>query len=499
MTPWPRKCDWSCTANPYTLSTRKNDMTSDNHNDQIETEQLVLGGLILHNELMDVSADIIQAHHFGEAFHARIYSAIAALIRLGRPALPKTIKQYLKGDPALTQVDAKYLDNITVMWMPGTDMAFLCKLIREAAIRRGLVEAGKTLAEAAANPPPDQTPEQLVEEVEERLHAIMSTEQNIISIEPIERAADRAIIAIEQAFQAPATAGVSTGFAPWDRVVGKMAKGDLVVLGGATSMGKTSMAQQVAWFVAKQGRRAMAFTLEMTAEEYTKRHLAQMTGISTVDQEAGTITSTQMTKLIVAAQAFREMPIWIDGSPTMTVAQMRSRARRLRRRGGVDFILIDHLRFISPEDPRAQERDQIQQITRDLKAMAKELQVPILLVAHLNRDANKRENHKPTLSDLYGSASIEQNADVVAFVHREEYWLAKERPDGTNGEAYTTWQNNIRPHLGRGELIVAKRRRGPTGEDKLGWNAGLTLFYDIALSDGQAQTMLNFEMPAEEQ
>lgn len=491
MTPWPRKCDWSCTANPYTLSTRKIKMNANNHNEQIETEQLVLGGLILHNELMDVAADVIQAHHFGEAFHARIFAAIASLIRLGRPALPKTIRQYLKGDPALGQVDAKYLETITVMWMPGTDMAFLCRLIREAAVRRGLIEAGKTLADAAANPPPDQTPEQLVEEVEERLHAIMSTEQTIVAIEPIERAADRALIAIEQAFQAPATAGVVTEFAPWDQVVGKMGKGDLIVLGGATSMGKTSMAQQVAWAVGKHGRRTMVFTLEMTAEEYTKRHLAQMTGISTVDQEAGTITSTQMEKLIVAAQAFRDLPIYIDGSPTMTVAQIRSRARRLRRRGGIDFIMIDHLRFIAPDDPRAQERDQLQQITRDLKALAKELQVPLLLVAHLNRDANKRDNHKPTLSDLYGSASIEQNADVVAFVHREEYWMEKVRPEAGSA-GFEEWDNECRPHRGRADLIVAKRRRGPVGETKLGWNAQLTLFYDLSLSGSSGQTELKF-------
>lgn len=491
MTPWPRKCDWSCTANPYTLSTRKIDMTQNNHNEQIETEQLVLGGLILHNELMDVAADIIQAHHFGEAFHARIFAAIASLIRLGRPALPKTIRQYLKGDPALNQVDTKYLETITVMWMPGTDMGFLCKLIREAAIRRGLVEAGKTLAEAAANPPPDQTPEQLVEEVEERLHAIMSTEQTIVSIEPIERAADRALVSIEQAFQAPATAGVVTGFFPWDSVVGKMGKGDLIVLGGATSMGKTSMAQQVAWEVGKAGRRSMVFTLEMTSEEYTKRHLAQMTGISTVDQEAGTITSTQMEKLIVAAQAFRDLPIYIDGSPTMTVAQIRSRARRLRRRGGIDFIMVDHLRFIAPEDPRAQERDQIQQITRDLKALAKELQVPLLLVAHLNRDANKRDNHQPTLSDLYGSASIEQNADVVAFVHREEYWHQKQEPARGTDE-YDVWWKEWQKFKDKADLIVAKRRRGPTGSSKMGWNAKLTLFHDLSLSGDTGQAEMTF-------
>lgn len=473
---------------------------SAHQNEQIEIEQLVLGGLLLHNDMIDVVADIIQSHHYGEPFHQRIHQAIATLIRLGRQATPRTVKMYLKGDPALAQVDARYLDSITTMWMPNVDIGSMCRMIREAAVRRGLAEAGRLLVDAATNPSPDQTPERLVEDVEDELHRVMSTEQSIVSIEQIERAADRALISIEQAFQSPATAGVSTGFHPWDSCVGKMGKGDLVVLGGATSMGKTSMAQQVAWMVAKNGpKRVMVFTLEMTAEEYTKRHLAQMTGITTVAQEAGTITSTEMTKLIVASQAFRDMPIWIDGSPTMTVPQIRSRARRLRRRGGVDFILIDHLRFIAPDDPRAQERDQIQQVTRDLKALAKELQVPVLLVAHLNREANKRDNHKPTLSDLYGSASIEQNADVVAFVHREEYWLAKEEPSNRGGDDYTDWENDIRPHRGRADLIVAKRRRGPTGESRLGWNANLTLFYDSALADGEAQTMLNFELPKEEE
>lgn len=454
-------------------------------NEELETEQVVLGGLLLHNDLIDVTADIIRSDHFGEGLHQRIYQTISALVRLGKAASPRTVKQYLKSDPNLAQIDSKYLESIALMWLPGMDIAILARQMRENAVRRALQAAGRELAEAAQHPIADMPTEQLVEAVEERLHTIMSTEQAVAGIELIEHIADRAIANTEKVFQSPGLTGIMTGFKPADNVMGKWVAGDLIVLAGNTSMGKTALGQQFTWEVAQQGKRCQVFSLEMTAEEYTNRHIAQISGVSTVQMESGAMTSTEMEKVVLAGQTFRNLPIWIDGSPNLTVAQIRARARRLRRRGGIDFMMIDHLRFIRPADTREQEKDQLQQITRDLKSLAKELKIPILLIAHVNREANKRENKKPLMSDLYGSSSIEQNADLVVMIHREEYWLQREKPPSHDLDAVDAWYAQLRPVQGRADIIVAKRRRGPIGEVQVGFNAALTKFFDLSQDTGQ--------------
>jgi replicative DNA helicase len=457
--------------------------------EDIEIEQAILGGLLLDNDRIDAVADIIRADHFYDGLHQRIYSTIAALVRLKKTASPMSVKSYLKTDPDLAKVDKNYLTALCTVYVPGMNLGELAKLVKDAAVRRGLANVGRELVAAAEGMQADMTPELLVELAEDRLHILVSSDQALAAIEKIEDVAERALIRTEKAFQEPARAGIATGFLSFDRTVGRFSPGDLIVLGGATSMGKTALAQQITWFIAARGHRCMVFSKEMSAEDYVARHLSQISGVSTTSMEDGSLSENDMQRLVLARQSFRDLPIWIDASPNLTVGQMRARTRRLRRRGGVGFILIDHLRFIQANDPRAFERDQLQQITRDIKSMAKELGVPVLLVAHLNRDNKTRENKRPTLSDLYGASAIEQNADTVLFVHRDEYWLDKERPGpGEENQDFLTELNRV---AGQADIIVAKRRRGPTGFTKVKFNAERTLFSEVGEDMAQASLPLS--------
>lgn len=444
----------------------------------IETEQAVLGAILTRNESYDLISDTLTAEHFYEHLHGRIYQSIAALIRMGRTASVTSISKVMAADDGLKSVGGKdYLTMLTrrLIALPLPDLG---KTIRELSTTRSLIRVAEDVI-AAAKGGGTQTAEQLIEHVEDQLHAL-TTGTKVEYVRTASAVVADAVQAAERAYQNPEAVGCSTGLKKLDDVMGLLAPSDLVVLGGATSAGKTAAAQQIAWSVAKTGRRVMAFSLEMTDVQYMMRHLAQASGVPASLMEYGKVSEEQMTRIVAAERDFDSLPYGIDGSPRLSVSQIRSRVRRANRRGGepVSLVMVDHLRFIEPHDPRAFERDQLQQITRDLKALGKELNCCVVLVAHINRENWKRENKRPQLSDLYGAAAIEQNADVVVFVHRPEYWLEKNRPEDGDMETMGEWAEAMRKVQGLAEFVVAKRRRGPTGAANVKFDKVLTRFYD---------------------
>lgn len=449
----------------------------------IETEQAVLGAILTRNENYDVVSDTLMAEHFYEHLHGRIYQTLAALIRMGRTASVSSISKAMASDDGLKSLGGKdYLTLLTrrIISLPLPDLG---KTIRELSTTRNLIRVAEDVI-AAAKGGSTLTSEQLIEHLEDQLHAL-TTGAKVEYVRIASAVVADAVIEAERAYQNPEAVGCSTGMKKLDDAMGLLAPSDLVVLGGATSAGKTAAAQQIAWSVAKTGRRVLAFSLEMTDVQYMRRHLAQASGVPASLMEYGRVSEDQMNRIVAAERDFDGLPYGIDGSPRLSVSQIRSRVRRAHRKSPVSLVLVDHLRFIEPADPRAFERDQLQQITRDLKAMAKELDLCVLLVAHINRDNWKRENKRPQLSDLYGAAAIEQNADVVTFVHRPEYWLEKNQPDVTDAEAYGEWQLEMHKVKDLAEFVVAKRRRGPTGEAKVKFDKTLTRFYDP--DEGQAE------------
>lgn len=442
----------------------------------IETEQAVLGAILHRNENYDLVSDTLLSEHFYEHLHGRIYQTIGALIRMGRTASPTSVSKAMASDDGLKSVGGKDYLATLIRRLVALPLPDLGKTIRELSTTRSLIRVAEDVI-AEIKKGSTLTVEQLVEHVEGELHAL-TTGTKVEYARSASTVVAAAVIEAERAYQNPAAVGCSTGMKKLDDAMGLLAPSDLVVLGGATSAGKTAAAQQISWSVAKSGRRVIAFSLEMTDVQYMMRHLAQASGVPASLMEYGRVSEDQMNRVVAAEREFEGLPYGIDGSPRLSVSQIRSRVRRAHRKNPISLVMVDHLRFIEPHDPRAFERDQLQQITRDLKAMAKELNLCVLLVAHINRENWKRENKRPQLSDLYGAAAIEQNADVVTFVHRPEYWLEKNKPDDTDEEARAEWALELHKVRDLAEFVVAKRRRGPTGEAKVKFDKTLTRFYD---------------------
>ncbi len=444
-----------------------------------EAEQAMLGAILINNDAYDRVADLLRPDHFREPLHARIYETIATMRRSNRLASPLTLKPYFEADPALNEVGGfKYLAALPSFAPTVINAADFARMVVDHATRRAMVSAAEEMINTAIDPPPQFSARDHVEEAERALYRIADGETAEHKLERASSVAQRAVALAERSYQQPEQVGATTGLRALDTAMGKLCAGDLVVLGGATSMGKTALGQQIAMNVAKSGKRVAVFSIEMRGEEYVSRHLAQISRVPTDRIEEGKVTAAEIDRIVRAQSAFDALPLFIDDSPRVSVAQIRSRARRIARQGGLGLILADHLRFVEPEDPRADERRQLQQITRDAKGLAKELGVPVLLIAHLNRDLWNRENKRPILSDLYGAAAIEQNADIVMFVHRESYWLRHAEPTGEAAEAYDKWMLASQRAEGKAEVIVAKRRRGKPGRADLRFTEWLTLFED---------------------
>lgn len=448
----------------------------------IEIEQALLGALLTRNETFDLIAEISEAKHFSEPLHQRIFDAIAKLIRKGQTASPLTLRSTFSLDPEIQSVTGGpgYLAELC-RFNPGIDERVAAGVLRDLYLRREMMVIAEEIRLTAADPPPDMVMRDQVEEAERMLYALTGGDAGLDEDGPTLAAdiADLAIARAEEAFRDPERVGASTGLPSLDEAMGKLMPGDLIVLGGAPSMGKTSLAQQIAWYLAAQGRNVAVWSIEMTAVEYINRHIAQLAGVSATRIDYGRISHDELLGVIRARDAFNDVPLHVFDGGNVTVPKIRSRARRMHRKRQLGAIVIDHLRFLRPNDARAPERDQMQQLTKDLKMLAKELGVPVLLISHVNREYNKRDNKRPQMSDLYGASGIEQNADVVLFVHREHYWLRKSRPAATDLKEMDEWTNAMQRAQGKATLICDKRRRGPCGDAEVAFHDDLTLFTEL--------------------
>ncbi|MBI1213842.1 MAG: AAA family ATPase [Alphaproteobacteria bacterium] len=460
----------------------------------VEVEQALLGAILVNNDAFDRVSDIVEPRHFSEPLHQRIYDACARLIRKNQLASPATLRSHFAHDAGMAEIGGTdYLANLAGFVPSVVNAADFATMMRDLFLRRELIKASEEIKATAFDPPIDMSPGQQVDQAERLLFGIgnVASQQAGAMVETAAAIAERVVVDVDVAYREPQGVGVSTGLEAVDIVAGGLMPGDLVVLGGATSMGKTALAQQIGWNVANgiagrhmaeaYQRRVVAFSQEMSAKQYVARHIAQISGVSTERMESGRISELEMTAIIEAQQNFQNLPLYVDGSRRLTVPQMRTRARRLiRKQGPVSLMIVDHLRFVRPDDPRANELEQIQQITSDLRALAGELGVCLLLISHLNRENWKRQDKRPILSDLYGASAIEQNADVVMFVYRASYYLKfEEPPEQDDSKAYVAWLDKKTKAEGKAEIIVAKRRRGRTGSATVLFDEDLTRFSDL--------------------
>ena len=443
-----------------------------------EAEQGLLGALLVNNRAYDSVGDVLSFDDFYHALHGQIYAAIGSLIAAGNVADPVSLRHYFAGDEALDRLGgAGYLATLAASAVSILNAPFYAQTIRDLAQRRRLVEKVDAIRQdAATNNDPERDFAQVMDEAEQQLYAL--TDERVQGApSPIDTIVGRTLEDVQAAYQRAASgkgsAGLETGLADVDKIVRGIEPGDLVVLGGRPSMGKSACGTSILLNCGKAGKRGVLFSLEMTGNQTAQRWFAAETGITTDRQRQGEVDGLiDFPALIEARSMLGGLPIHIDDQPRLSVAQIRQRARRLKRRyTTLDLIVIDHLQLIRQGGRQESRRVEIGDITGHLKAIAKELETPILLLSQINRAVEAREDKRPTLADLKESGDIEQDADIVLLLYREAYYLERQSKPVRRGNESdeqletrrTDHDNRLLEVRSKAELIIAKNRLGRTG------------------------------------
>jgi replicative DNA helicase len=474
-----------------------------------DAEQALLGAMLINNSTYLRVSEFLQSEHFGNAVHGRIYAAIGKLLERGQIANPVTLKNLFDQDGALTEIGgAQYLARLAGAAVTVINAEDYGRAIHDLYQRRELITLGEDVVNDAFRQDLDDPAREQIERAEKKLFDLATTGEPEGGFRGLGTALTSAILNAEAAFKRNGkTVGVATGFADLDRKLGGLHPSDLIVLAGRPSMGKTSLATNIAFSAAKNFRPPSApgvrniaedgavagfFSLEMSAEQLAARILAEESGVPSDRIRRGDVSREDFDRFVQASQRLSALKLFIDDTPALTVSALRTRARRLMRQQGLGLIVVDHLQLLRPPNQsRAQENrvQEISEITRGLKALAKELNVPVLALSQLSRAVEQREDKRPMLADLRESGSIEQDADVVMFIFREEYYLSREpsrRPDEAEtkfSERYQDWREQLEKVHGLSEIIIAKQRHGPIGTIKLHFDAETTKFDNYMAPD----------------
>ncbi len=463
----------------------------------IEAEQALLGVLLYDNSAYERLSDHLQARHFFEPFHGRLYDAVQSHIRRGQLAEPILLAEQFQRDPAFEELGGvRYLADLVDRAPPAAHAADYARVIYDLALRRDLIRIGGDIAAAAQAGDPELTGRQQIEAAEQLLYTLAETGGVSGGLVDFASALAGAVEMAGDAYNREGgLSGLSTGLADLDQKLGGLHPSDLIVLAARPSMGKTSLATNIAFNVARRyaweprpgGERKTVsggvvafFSLEMSAEQLAMRLLAEVTEVPSDKIRKGEITAVEYGRIRDASFEIAEAPLYIDATGGISIAKLAARARRLKRTVGLDLIVVDYLQLVTAGDGRMENRVQeVTQITQGLKALAKELNVPILAAAQLSRQVENREDKKPQLADLRESGSIEQDADVVMFIYREAYYLSRSPPNEGTVE-HLAWQEKLDPIRNIAEIIIGKQRHGPIGVVRLHYNEDLTKFSNHA-------------------
>ncbi|KUL96182.1 DNA helicase [Bosea sp. WAO] len=488
----------SATALVTRLETREANFRVQPHN--IEAEQALLGAILVNNEAFYRVSDFLQPEHFFEELHQRIFELMSGLIRAGKIATPITLKTYV-GELDLGGITAsQYLARLAAEATTVINSQDYGRTIYDLAIRRQLIGVGEELVNVAYDAPVDMPPREQIESAERRLYELAEKGRYEGGFQKFDQAMRLAIDMAASAFQrAGGLSGISSGLRDLDQRMGGLQRSDLIVLAGRPAMGKTSLATNIAFNIAKAWRAERQengelksvdggivgfFSLEMSSDQLATRIVAEQASISSYKIRQGRLTEAEFARLSDVAAQIEKLPLYIDQTGGISIAQLMARARRLKRQKGLDVLFIDYLQLLAGSSKNSQNRVQeLTEITTSLKALAKELSVPIIALSQLSRQVESRDDKRPQLSDLRESGSIEQDADVVMFVYRDEYYLkGKEPRPGT--EDHNKWQIEMEAAHGLAELIIGKQRHGPTGTIALQFDADVTRFSDRADQSG---------------
>jgi len=449
----------------------------------LEAEQSVIGSILLTNEIFDEINTIISNKNFYDPMHQKIFSAIESLIYKGMLANPITLKNYFENEKDDINVP-EYLVKITKFSTSTRQAIEYSKIIYDAYVRRELIKISENTIDIAKLNDLNNTGQSIIENSEKLLFDLAEKGSFNSSLVKFDEAMKLTIEMASNAYKnEEGIVGVPTGLRDIDEKLGGLHQSDLVIIAGRPSMGKTALATNIAFNAASKlqqnGKKSSVafFSLEMSSEQLSTRILAEQSRIKSNDIRRGRISEEQFDKFIETSKNISELPLFIDETPAISIAALSNRARRIKRIYGLDLVVIDYIqlmRAVNTKDGRVQE---ISEITQGLKALAKELSVPVLALSQLSRAVEQRDDKKPLLSDLRESGSIEQDADVVMFVYREAYYLERKEPRPATVE-HAEWQAKMNDVSNLAEVIISKQRHGPTGSVPLEFEAMFTKFRD---------------------
>ncbi len=462
----------------------------------IEAEQQLLGAVLTNNEVYDRIAQIIKPEHFYEPVHERIYRIAEERIAANMLASPVTLKPFLADDEGLKELGGPaYLARLAGAAISSFAARDYAQMIYEMHQRRELMKLGAEISDRASRMETDNQPSEQIVTAEQALYRLAETGQSSSGFQSFLTAVTDAVRVANAAYQRDGgLAGVSTGLIDLDKKLGGLHRSDLLILAGRPSMGKTSLATNIAFNIAKAYKKGKTpdgsegavnggvvgfFSLEMSAEQLAARILSEASEVPSEQIRRGDMTEAEFRRFVEAAKALESCPLYIDDTPSLPIAQMAARARRLKREHGLDVIIVDYLQLMrgtGKGDNRVQE---IGEISMGLKAIAKELDIPVVALSQLSRQVESRDDKRPQLSDLRESGSIEQDADVVMFVFREEYYAEREKPSDDRLEEMAAWQERMERLHQKAEVIIGKQRHGPIGNVELSFEGRFTRFGNL--------------------
>ena len=465
----------------------------------LEAEQALLGAILVNNEAVDRVSGFLEPIHFYDPLHASIFETASKLIQMGKQATPITLRTFFETAEPIGEITVPmYLARLAAGATTIINARDYGQTIYDLAIRRQLILIGEDLVNTAYDSPVDNPPKEQIEEAEQRLFQIAEKGKYGGGFATFSSALVSALEMANNAYlRDGGLSGISTGLRDLDQQMGGLQSSDLIVLAGRPSMGKTALATNIAFNIAKayqaekqtdgttkvlNGAVVGFFSLEMSGEQLATRILAEQAEVPSGEIRRGKISEEQFRRLKTASAELAQIPLYIDQTGGITMAQLAARARKLKRQHGVGLIVVDYLQLISGSSKRSTDSrvQEVTEITTGLKALAKELAVPVIALSQLSRQVESREDKRPQLSDLRESGSIEQDADVVMFVFREEYYVQRSEPSIAKPEEYAKWQTEMERVHGVAEVIIGKQRHGPTGTVRLQFESNITRFGDLA-------------------
>ncbi|MEL6244275.1 MAG: replicative DNA helicase [Pseudomonadota bacterium] len=479
------------------------DVSTQQSPNNLAAEAAVLGAILFDNNAFQRVADTLRPEDFYAPAHQAVYEVCQTLIQQGRVADGVTLREHFDREDRLTEIGgATFLAELLDSAAFGPEILDYAKIIRDLAMRRELIDIGATLKSRALEPEPDEDGDRQIELAERMLFDLAERGSSSRGFSSFSEALTEALKMAEAAFKRDGKiAGISTGLKDLDEKLGGMHHSDLIILAGRPSMGKTSLATNIAFNAAHACRRETQedgskktvdgavvafFSLEMSNDQLATRIIAERTGIMSHKIRQGDMEKYEFEKIREATEELQNLPLYIDDQGGLSISQLAARARRLHRSVGLDVIIIDYLQLLTSTTGRSNDSrvQEITQITMALKALAKDLNVPVVALSQLSRQVEQRDDKRPQLSDLRESGSIEQDADVVMFVYRESYYLERTEPqadpgDPASNEKWAKWRERMDQVYGTAEVIIGKQRHGPIGKVVLAFDADVTRFGDL--------------------